>query len=379
MARSKYADFTSIGPGTSAGRFIRSFWQPVYLSRDLLNEKVVALHILGEDFTLYRSATGAAHLVAPRCAHRGLKLSTGRVEGEHIRCFYHGWAYDSSGQCVDQPAEQSSFCARVQIPSYPTREYLGMIFAYFGEGEPPEFPHLDIFDSDGFLENKASFRPWPFFTQLENSVDEVHFNFTHRRSDFTDAGYNDMIPDIDCKETEYGLMRIATRGNLVRYSHIIMPNCLYAVVFAHDRGWSEHVAWRVPVDDDSHISYIVSLMYNNEVDEKEYWKGMAKKKNAMESLEPSLDTVNRILMGELHADDLPVDRPDILFIQDAVAMIGQAGRDRNDDNLATSDKQVAMLRRIYTRELRAIEKGKPIKAWRLPADIVATRGAEISE
>ena len=60
-------------------------------------------------------------------------------------------------------------------------------------------------------------------------------------------------------------------------------------------------------------------------------------------------------------------------------MIGQDGRDRNDDNLATSDKQVAMLRRIYTRELRAIEKGKPIKAWRLPADIVATRGAEIPD
>jgi phenylpropionate dioxygenase-like ring-hydroxylating dioxygenase large terminal subunit len=40
-----------------------------------------------------------------RCAHRSLALDYGRVEGECLRCPYHGWLYDQSGQCLEQPAE----------------------------------------------------------------------------------------------------------------------------------------------------------------------------------------------------------------------------------------------------------------------------------
>jgi len=32
-------------------------------------------------------------------------LHLGWVEEDAIRCVYHGWEFDCSGQCVDQPAE----------------------------------------------------------------------------------------------------------------------------------------------------------------------------------------------------------------------------------------------------------------------------------
>src|SRR4051812_30235586 len=96
----EYTDFAHVGPGTLAGRFLRSFWQPVYLASDLPAGQAKPLRILGEDFTLYRGEAGAPHVVAYRCAHRGTQLSAGWVEGDQIRCFYHGWKYDHTGQCV---------------------------------------------------------------------------------------------------------------------------------------------------------------------------------------------------------------------------------------------------------------------------------------
>src|SRR5689334_20470330 len=52
------------GPGTPAGRYLRSFWQPVYHSADLKPGRPVPLRIMSEDFTLYRGeSTGAVHLV----------------------------------------------------------------------------------------------------------------------------------------------------------------------------------------------------------------------------------------------------------------------------------------------------------------------------
>src|SRR5918995_1602966 len=102
-----YADFVRTNADTLAGRFMRSFWHPIYRSKDLPAGRRVPVKIMGEEFTLYRGESGVAHLLAHRCAHRGTQLSVGRVEGDCIRCFYHGWKYESSGQCVEQPAEEA--------------------------------------------------------------------------------------------------------------------------------------------------------------------------------------------------------------------------------------------------------------------------------
>ena len=135
MRTNDFRDFVHTGPGTLAGRYLRMYWQPVYRSADLEIGRPVRIEIMSEFFTLYRGESGTAHLVADRCAHRGTQLLLGWVEGECIRCFYHGWVYDGSGQCIEQPAEKESFARKVKIASYPVEEYLGLIFAYLGEGQ----------------------------------------------------------------------------------------------------------------------------------------------------------------------------------------------------------------------------------------------------
>ena len=61
--------------------------------------------LLGEPVVLYRGADGKAVALADRCCHRGLPLSMGRVEGDRIRCGYHGLVFDPQGICVEVPGQ----------------------------------------------------------------------------------------------------------------------------------------------------------------------------------------------------------------------------------------------------------------------------------
>jgi 5,5'-dehydrodivanillate O-demethylase len=373
--RTRYEDFASIGPGSLAGGLLRTHWQPVYVSDKLRPARPVRLHILGEDFTLYRGASGAAFMVGPRCPHRGLLLSTGRVVGENIECFYHGWTFDGTGQCVAQPCEQKSFAHKIKMPGYPVREYLGLLFAYLGEGEAPEFPTLDLFEGEGFVELREEFRPWPVFTQIENSVDETHFNFAHRRTKFDDIGMNKEIPVLTCEETEYGFIRRGQRGNSVRTGHFFMPNWSLSSIYEHSKGWAEHLVWRVPVDDGTHISFMADFIYKTGAEAEAYKRQRAAARDRLATLEPAMSLVERIIAGDMHADDVPTDRPDIVMIQDAISCVGQGlAREREDDNLGASDRVVSLVRRLWTREMRAIHEDKPLKQWKVPKDVQTTRG-----
>src|SRR4030095_10595304 len=106
--------------------------QPIARAEDLPAGRATPIRFANEDFTLYRgeAAGGLPHVVTFPCAHRGTTLSTGWVEGENLRCFYHGWMYGPDGQCIEQPAEPEPFCQKIRIKSYPVQEYLGLIFAY---------------------------------------------------------------------------------------------------------------------------------------------------------------------------------------------------------------------------------------------------------
>jgi 5,5'-dehydrodivanillate O-demethylase len=299
------------------------------------------------------------------------------VKGETLECFYHGWTFDGAGQCVAQPCEPQSFAQKVKIPGYPVKEYIGLVFAYLGEGAAPELPTLDVYAGPGYIDLREEHRPWPFFTQIENSVDETHFNFTHRRSKFDDIGMNNIIPELTCEETDYGLVRHGKRGNAVRTGHFFMPNWSLSSVYEHDKGFAEHLVWRVPVDDNTHRSFMADFVYKTGEAAEAYKEKRRKARERLKGLEPAMDVVAKILAGEMHPDDIPADRPDIVMMQDAISCMGQGTeRNREEDILGASDRVVSLMRRVWTRELRAIEEGKPIKLWRVPKELATTKGVE---
>ena len=371
------ADFVHTGPGTLSGRYMRMFWHPVYVADQLKPGHAVPIQIMSEKFTLYRGEGGNPYVVDFRCAHRGTQLSLGWVEEECIRCFYHGWKYNGTGQCVEQPAEDESFAGKVRIRSYPTQDYLGLIFAYLGEGVAPPFPRYPQLEGEGVLEVSSYVRLCNYFNTLENGVDQAHVPFTHARSNFTKFGLNWDIPKITAEETEYGVAMYGTRSNGVsRVNHYLMPNILYIKGSPDESAekWREAFAWRVPIDDVSHTSFNLSLVYIT-ADAAERYREQRKQLRATAAKLPSArDMADAVLAGRCSIHDIE-DRPDIVNIQDHVAQEGQGAiPDRHAERLGRSDTAIILMRKIWLRELRALAEGRPLKKWSCPEGLLATSG-----
>src|SRR5712692_4201056 len=317
-SRDVFRDFAYTGPGTLAGRYLRAFWQPVYRAQDLPAGHAKPIRVMSEDYTLYRGEDGAPHLVAYRCAHRGTQLSTGWVEGDCIRCFYHGWKYDHTGQCVEQPAEDAGFASKVRIASYPTVEYLGLIFVYLGDGDPPPAPRFPDFATDGVLETEGYVRHCNYFQNIENGPDEVHLAFVHHETHGLPV-----VPRVDVEETDYGLVQYGARPNQpVRVTHIQMPNILRIRTPSREpeeTAWRDYVSWRVPRDDTSHYSFVAHLIHLAGEAADRY-------RARAEMPDPSVplpnDVAAAVLRGEARLDDMK-DYPYLLSAQDTVAQIGQ--------------------------------------------------------
>jgi 5,5'-dehydrodivanillate O-demethylase len=370
-----YADYSHTGPGTLGGRYLRTFWHPVFRAQDLAAGRAVPLRVMGEDFTLYRGADGAPHVLAARCAHRATQLSTGWVEGDCLRCFYHGWKYDPTGQCVEQPAEEASFARKVRIASYPAQEYLGLIFAYLGAGEIPalpRYPFMEAFDATRQVRLVRSKRfPYNYRNGLENSVDPVHVAFVHRNSE-----YRGLVgcPSVTAEETAYGMVLHAARpGAGVRVTQFQMPTALYIKQgprYPGEAEWRDCLLWRVPVEDDSFDEIAVIHAHLS----GEAAEGFLEHEERLMRENPAAVLGEAVLAGQRHVDEIE-DLTLAVTTQDYVAQKGQGViYDRASERLGRSDAGVILLRQLYAREMRALAEGQPLKPW-TALEPVATVGA----
>ncbi|MCI0778838.1 MAG: Rieske 2Fe-2S domain-containing protein, partial [Chloroflexi bacterium] len=137
---------TQVGPGTPMGALMRRYWLPIRPLAQLLDEDVMKVRILGEDLVLFRSLRGELGLIGANCAHRRTGLEFGIPDERGLRCCYHGWLYDTTGQCIEQPLEapDSTFKDRVQITGYPVQELGGLVWAYLGPAPAPLLPPWDL-------------------------------------------------------------------------------------------------------------------------------------------------------------------------------------------------------------------------------------------
>jgi 5,5'-dehydrodivanillate O-demethylase len=340
----------------------------------------VRVQALGEYFTLYREqrsdadcagpSAGRVFMVEDRCPHRQTSLYIGWVEEDRIRCFYHGWAFDGRGQCVEMPAESASYAAKVKIRAYPVQEYLGLVFAYLGDGEPPplpRFPELEDASGGGVRVVNRYVVPCNWFQRYENDLDEVHVHFVHAVST-KKVGLTE-IPDVQVTETDYGIFRQGVRKsggpNHDLKGYHMMPNIsMVDLVPSPEFAYRTfQVAWRVPIDDVSMMTCSVGMRRIDPARAHE----AGRMKPAVKP-DPDPDTLCRdILAGKLRIQDVDPTYPALFILQDNVVLAAQgAMTDRSKDRLGVSDKGVQLLRRIYQRELALLAEGKPVKAWRRP-------------
>ncbi len=379
MAAGDYTDFEHTGPGTLAGRYMRLFWQPVYRAEDLAPGQAIPIRIMSEDFTLYRGEEGTCHLVAFRCAHRGTQLSTGWVEGDCIRCRYHGWKYDGSGQCVEQPGEEATYAEKVKIRTYPTQEYLGLVFAYLGEGDPPPFRRYPQFDQPGVLIPLPP-ESWPcnYYNRLDNDPDMGHVFYTHnesvKRAKRTDR---QNLRAVTGEETSYGVKVTATvSGKPQEYILAIMPNNFEVTVRVGmasassteaNRAWEDRMVWAVPVDDDSSYRFEINLAHLTGADAEAY--ELSRRRALAQSGTPALELGEAVLAGKvaIHELDPKLSTYELFRVEDYVTQVGQ-GRicDRSREHLGAVDRAVFLRRKLWQRELKALAEGRPLKEWVMP-------------
>jgi len=351
-------DIYRTGPGTPGGEYMRRFWHPVYRSEELRPGWAKPIRIMSEDFTLYRGEGGTPHVVAFRCAHRGLQLSVGWVEGDCIRCRFHGWKYDDSGQCVEIPAEDSSTAKTVRIRSYPTEEYLGLIFAYLGEGEAPPLPRFEDFEKGGVSWTETYSRPCNFFNSLEN--DPLHIPFVHRESEIFRQGQAELPVQIDAKESDWGITIYTTfSSDRHRVTQFGFPNI--RTFKARDR---DHLVWRVPIDDETFASFQLDVMHVTEGEEGEVYRRrhLARTGKTGRSY---VELGEAILRGDLRIQDIEGDdKANLVWIADYVTQVG-VGKfaDRVSERLVKADVGVLLYRKIWEREVSVLMQNKPLKQW----------------
>lgn len=342
---------TRVGPGTPCGELLRRYWMPCALARELTPEEPTKfVRLLGEDLVLFRDTAGRLGMIQDHCPHRGASLLYGRVEDRGIACAYHGWLYDTQGNCLETPAEpvDSHFYLTVKATAYPVREHVGLLWAYLGPLPAPEIPPYDVWARrDGT--HKIMVHPMlacNWLQPTENSVDSAHAPILHQEFLYrnsggprsTTAGHSDGIAEERYDLVPVGIMkaRVWTDGRPADAHPLIFPNILRQATATQIR---------VPVDDTHTLVYRVIFV--------------KAKDDAADDAEIPVDF--RPDYKQPSDGIHPAARFDMLLeiaSQDHMAWETQGLiADRTRERLATSDRGVVMFRELLKREIESVQRG----------------------
>jgi phenylpropionate dioxygenase-like ring-hydroxylating dioxygenase large terminal subunit len=260
---------TQTGPGTPAGRLFRSYWIPALLAAELPGNDCppVRVKLLSERLVAFRDSQGQLGLMDEFCAHRGVSLWFGRNEENGLRCAYHGWKYDHTGQCIEVPSEpvESGFCKKIKLKSYPLVERGGVLWTYLGPSDKqpqlPEWEFALVPAEQSFTSKRIQESNW--LQAMEGGIDSSHVSFLHRGDLDSDPlfrgtkanQYNlrDTRPVFEVVESPGGLYigvrRDADNGNYYwRITQWVMP----AFTMIPPRGnHPVHGHFWIPIDDEN--------------------------------------------------------------------------------------------------------------------------------
>ena len=238
---------------TKAKRFpfpVPNGWFIVATAEEVAAGTAVAKHYFARDLVVFRDEEGAAHVLDAYCAHLGAHLAVGgRVEGECLRCPFHGWAYDGeSGKVTDIPYyDTEKVPTQAKVRAYPTVERNGMIWAWHhAKDEPPffEVPEVPEFADEAW--QGPVLREYTIATSCqemaENNHDPVHFRYVHG----TDAlPEQDHVVDGHYKRVE------SMGGSFIRESFGLGLGVLRTT------GWSTFLSSTTPIDEENvHVRWI---------------------------------------------------------------------------------------------------------------------------
>jgi len=259
-------ELTQIGPGTVMGGLMRQYWIPAAQSSELVRDGApLRLMLLGEKLIAFRDSAGRVGVMDHRCPHRCASLFLGRNEEGGIRCIYHGWKFDVSGNCVDMASvpPHQDFKHKVKARAYRAVERAGIVWVYMGSSATapplPAFEILDVPDDEiniTFIQRECN-----YLQALEGEIDTSHFGFLHAgHVDPDDVPEDDPVhhtvtnraPEYHIADTAWGTQYAAYRAASPDSTYWRFANFLFPFWSQAPNGeFGSHVharAW-VPLDD----------------------------------------------------------------------------------------------------------------------------------
>ena len=188
---------------------LKNFWYAIEFSEEVTTTPK-RLTILGQELVLYRDTKGNPVVMSDLCVHRGGALSDGFIEGDCIRCPYHGWKYKPDGECIEIPAnpEGRQIPKKARVDAYPSVDKYNWVWVFLGdlpEAERPSIPTLPHFDNPE-LRRITGIYEWDvhYARALENGIDFAHGAWVHGGS----FGNRDE-PEIEDYDVEIGNLTAA--------------------------------------------------------------------------------------------------------------------------------------------------------------------------
>ena len=372
--------YTRVGPGTPTGELMRRYWHPVAAVSQMNDKFTKKVRLLGENLILYKDRSGTFGLIEPLCAHRRMNMIYGIPEEHGLRCPYHGWLFDETGACTEQPYEETEdpgarFKDKIRMKSYPVQVKAGLVFTYMGPEPAPLVPNWDVFAAEDVVRDIGYAElPCNWLQCQENSLDPVHLEWLHAYwSNFISEVRGDGEPRTSRKHQEigfdvfeYGLYkrRVFQGGSREDTSWteghpIVFPYFLRQGGSGTNREhwWRTGPAFqiRVPLDD-THTGHWWVMCHSVDPGSE------PQKHEDVPYFEPPVIDLDEN------------DQPQYLVLdsnsaQDLAAWITQGPiADRTRENLGRSDKGIIMFRQLLEENIRLVEDGAdPMNTFRDPA------------
>ncbi len=398
LSREQNELLTRTGPGTPGGALLRRYWQPIALARELpMGGDPVPVDLMGEELVLFRDPEGRIGLLDRHCCHRGTDLTFGRVENGGLRCLYHGWLYDITGKCLEQPGEPagSNYKDKVRQTAYKVVERAGAFFAYLGPDPAPEFPNYDFLSAPiAHIHAQKIHVSCNYLQANEGNYDPAHVGFLHRNMKRDRAGlmFGELAasdakddvsvnpyaaPRIEVEKTAFGLrlyqIRAAGAGRTyLRITAFGMPN--FSVIAGPQGGDGQIGIWHVPIDDETHWRWgfilrrdatVAQVLASGAKDAPAFREGPASEYE--DEFHHARKRSNRYRQDRTKHDESFTGMGPVFGVHDAFATESQGAiQDRTREHLATTDTAIIAARRLM---LAAVED---VAAGRDPLGVVRT-------
>ncbi len=384
---------TQTGPGTPGGELLRRYWQPIALASEMPDGAApLPLRIMSEDLVLFRDDVGQLGLLGIHCAHRGADLSYGRLEDGGLRCIYHGWLYDRTGRCLQQPGEPagSTFHERIRQTAYPVVEAGEVIFAYMGPGEPPLFPNYEYFQvpaSHRWMHKY--YHECNYLQGNEGNMDPTHPFFLHRfmpgsklqqsrvpvDANRVTPAYDTRVhaPRVRAEETDFGVQIFAfydadPEFTDVRCSQFVIPTTCAVGGGPVPPGDGYLMNWHIPIDDTHHWRFSMAFKRSGPLDPRHHKERASVTDSEFRFVR---NMRNRYLQDrEEQRTETWSGMGPIFVVHDNYAT-ETAGpiQDRTQERLGSVDAGVALARRMLLRAIRDVQEGRdPPHVIRRPED-----------